>query len=254
MDKFQKINFQNFPGTPVNLSFDTFYSIILVEHYGDLFINFERHVLNGHHLIFLCPEEVLEISNYVSLRLISFAVRPDIVKDKSFVYNFGNTKKQFQIKSSHEEEIMLLFNELEAACLRIDLKRVTESLNTLLDFNLCSSKGMDMQDLMLAFQFNGLVHLYYKTHHRMQFYAEKLITPPKYLSEKFHALGLISPHGLIKKRILTEVKRQLLYTDKAIKIICFDIGFNDPAYFTRFFRKNTGMSPVGFREHYKVTC
>ena len=251
MDKFQKIAFQNFQNTSVNLSFDISYSIILVEHYGDLFINFERHTLNGQHLIFLCPEEVLEIKNYVSLSLVSFSVGTDIVKDHNFTYSFGNIKKYFQVKASQKAEIQLLFNEFEIAHSSSDFRHITESLNNILDYSFPFFKEMSIQDLMLAFRFNGLVHLYYKTHHRIEFYADKLAISSKYLSEKFHALGIISPHSMLKKRILTEIKRQLLYTDKIIKVICFDVGFNDPAYFARFFKKNTGVTPAKFRKNAK---
>jgi len=46
---------------------------------------------------------------------------------------------------------------------------------------------------------------------------------------------------------LSEAKNQLLFTNKSIKDICFDLGFSDPAYFSRFFKKNGLISAQNFR-------
>lgn len=57
------------------------------------------------------------------------------------------------------------------------------------------------------------------------------------------ALGLFSRRG----RVLFEAKRQLRYTSKAVSEIAYALGFDDPAYFTRFFSRRAGMSPRAYR-------
>jgi AraC family transcriptional activator of pobA len=56
-----------------------------------------------------------------------------------------------------------------------------------------------------------------------------------------------SPMQLVHARILLEAKRQLRYTDVSVSEIAYALGFDDPAYFTRFFSQRTGMSPRTFR-------
>lgn len=56
-----------------------------------------------------------------------------------------------------------------------------------------------------------------------------------------------SPIQLIHARIVLEAKRQLHYTDRPINEIAFALGFDDPAYFTRFFTRLSGASPRAFR-------
>lgn len=56
-----------------------------------------------------------------------------------------------------------------------------------------------------------------------------------------------SPIQLVHARILLEAKRQLHYTDKAVGEVAFALGFEDPAYFTRFFSRRAGASPRTFR-------
>jgi AraC family transcriptional activator of pobA len=52
---------------------------------------------------------------------------------------------------------------------------------------------------------------------------------------------------LISDRVIIEAKRQLYLSGKSVKEVAFELGFADEFYFSRFFKKNTGVSPVTFR-------
>ena len=62
-------------------------------------------------------------------------------------------------------------------------------------------------------------------------------------------LGLTIKH-LAQNKILLESQKDIAFTDKSIKEIAYDLGFKDPAYFNRFFKGNTQLSPVDFRKHF----
>ena len=55
---------------------------------------------------------------------------------------------------------------------------------------------------------------------------------------------------IIKDRLLIEIKRELLFTDKTIKEICFEMNFSDVSNFVRFFKKHTGINPHEYRTEY----
>lgn len=55
------------------------------------------------------------------------------------------------------------------------------------------------------------------------------------------------PKKLIHERVLQESKRMLRYSNLSINDIGFELGFTDPSYFSRFFRKQTGLTPKDFR-------
>jgi len=57
-----------------------------------------------------------------------------------------------------------------------------------------------------------------------------------------------SPLQLVQDRLLLEAKRLLLYSNVSIAEVGYYLGFDDPAYFTRFFTKAAGTSPRGFRQ------
>jgi AraC family transcriptional activator of pobA len=72
------------------------------------------------------------------------------------------------------------------------------------------------------------------------------MTPDRLNDHVKRAIGVTAGH-LIRQRMLTEAKRQLVFTNQAITEISYDLGFSDPSHFARFFRKNTGQTPLGFR-------
>src|SRR6185437_7503540 len=55
------------------------------------------------------------------------------------------------------------------------------------------------------------------------------------------------PIQLLHARVLLEAKRQLIYTSLPIAEIAYGLGFDDPAYFTRFFTRRAGVCPRTYR-------
>ena len=51
-------------------------------------------------------------------------------------------------------------------------------------------------------------------------------------------------------QMVLEAKRDLRYTQKSVKEIAIDLGFEDPAYFTRYFKKSENESPQAYRMAY----
>lgn len=100
--------------------------------------------------------------------------------------------------------------------------------------------------LDLVRQFNLLVEEHFKEEHSVTFYAEKLYKSPKTISNTFSKLNK-SPLQIIHDRIVLEAKRQLTYTEKTIKEIAYDVGFEDASHLSRLFKKQTGMSPASFK-------
>jgi len=52
---------------------------------------------------------------------------------------------------------------------------------------------------------------------------------------------------IIHERLLTEAKRQLIYTQLSAKEIGYKLGFKDPGYFSRFFSRKSGIAPGKFK-------
>ncbi len=96
--------------------------------------------------------------------------------------------------------------------------------------------------------FNFLVEVHYKTKHAVSEYAELLNRPAKSLTNLFAAHIDKSPLQIIQDRIFLEAKRFLMFSEKSIKEIAFELGFEDIQSFSRFFKNKQGVSPKKHRE------
>jgi AraC family transcriptional activator of pobA len=92
-----------------------------------------------------------------------------------------------------------------------------------------------------------LVEEHFNRERQLSFYADKLAMTVDRLNDHVRrATGVTAGH-LIRQRVLTEAKRQLVFTSQPIHEIAYDLAFSDPSHFARFFRKQTGTTPHEFR-------
>ena len=99
----------------------------------------------------------------------------------------------------------------------------------------------------VLFKYRSLIDTHCKKEKLVAFYANQLNISSNYLNilckKYFHA----SATSLIHERLILEAKRILLTTELPLKAIAFDLGFYDAAYFSKFFKKYTGLTPHYFR-------
>ena len=97
-------------------------------------------------------------------------------------------------------------------------------------------------------QFTILVEQHFRQRHKVSDYAAMLNKSPKTLSNSFKRYRGASPLEIIQQRILLEAKRLLLYSDLSAKEIGYELGFDDPTNFARFFKRHAGMGTSEFRQ------
>jgi AraC-like DNA-binding protein len=118
------------------------------------------------------------------------------------------------------------------------------------DADLVEAPSQEADSNRLVGDFIALVDKHFRTIHSVAEYAEKLFVTPKSLSKRLKAANAKTPTEIIRDRITLQAKRDLRYTNKSVKEIAFELGFEDPAYFTRLFKKATGQSPQNYRAHF----
>jgi AraC family transcriptional activator of pobA len=97
-------------------------------------------------------------------------------------------------------------------------------------------------------RFNQLLEQHFTKFHKVNEYADQLGLTPNHLSDSLKKISGKTAGELIHQRIILEAKRLLLHSSLATKEIAYQLGFNDPSYFSRFFKANTGASPESFRK------
>ena len=96
--------------------------------------------------------------------------------------------------------------------------------------------------------FAALVEAHHATRHQVAEYAALLHLSPGYLNERVRQLSGQPALAHIRARLVLEAKRQLFHTSRRVAEISFALGFEDPSYFGRFFRRATGQSPARYRQ------
>ena len=243
---------------------DTYAIYWIKEGKGTYNIDFESYSFDGNVLFFLSPGQVFTVDS----EKIKEAYQISFVRD-------------FYCIQTHDAEIAcngILFNNIYETpfvkpC-QNDIKKLNFILENLIEeFKLNETAQYDMlqaylkqfiihsvrikkenhivkedSETKLFKDFSLLVEQNFKKLHSVTEYANRLGVSPKSLTKHFQKIGTQTPSDFIKNRIILEAKRQLIYSSEAVKHIAFDLGFNDPAYFTRFFTKATGKSPLQFKK------
>ena len=106
---------------------------------------------------------------------------------------------------------------------------------------------VDSQQSDLIREFNFLVEGHFRTKHTVAEYADLLNKSPKTLSNIFSKSGFKTPLQYIHERKMLEARRLLQHSERSIKEITFEVGFEDLQTFSRFFKKHEGVSPSEFR-------
>lgn len=99
-------------------------------------------------------------------------------------------------------------------------------------------------------RFLGLVEQHFRETRSVADYAAWLHVSPAGLTKALARAGDPPPTAIIAGRVLLEAKRRLAFSGESVKEVAFFAGFDDPHYFSRFFAKHTGMSPVEYRDRY----
>ena len=106
---------------------------------------------------------------------------------------------------------------------------------------------LDNKQIDTIRKFNFLVDAHFKEKRLVKDYADLLFKSPKTLSNLFSIYNQKSPQQIIHDRFILEAKRLFSFTDMSINEVGFDLGYEDPAYFSRFFKKHTGLTPSEYK-------
>jgi AraC family transcriptional activator of pobA len=107
--------------------------------------------------------------------------------------------------------------------------------------------GAESRDGARMRELNDLIDTHLAEHRPLAFYAERLGISPTHLNRLCRLHFGESVQALVDRKLISAARRELVFSPFPAKDIAFALGFADPAYFSRFFRKKTGVTPGRYR-------
>jgi AraC family transcriptional regulator, transcriptional activator of pobA len=167
--------------------------------------------------------------------------------DHLFIKLSDQARQKLQLLSDVFIEEFKTSDNIQNEMLLVLLKRLIIYVTRLARSGHVPVKNQQDERFHIIRKFNLLVEGNFKSEHSVSFYAQQLCKSPKTLSNLFALFNQKPPSRIIQERITLEARRLLCYTDRSVKYITAELGFEEVSYFSNFFKKNTGVSPSDFR-------
>lgn len=160
--------------------------------------------------------------------------------------NKDSTVVEISLKQIHEDSLRF-YNELSSELLRFQLHALAARLNLLVteqkSLSILDKSGQRFLCFLQCLEQN------FKQWHSPVRYAQSMACSEKTLSRICLGNSGETAKTLITKRITLEAKRLLCYSDLNVSEISEQLGFSATTYFCKFFKRETKLSPIVFRNH-----
>lgn len=246
------------------------YVVILVDKAkGKHIVDFMEYNFSDKQVYFLNPGQVHQVaeseipkgySMFFSAQFLANHYIPiNYIEDLNLFHDYGHSPPmelneaqldnlcnycEEMIKNQNEE--IKFKDELIASFLKLFLIQCNNHCSLPKD----NPQKMEASNTILK-RFKELVEKNYNQWSSTSDYAEELNITPDHLNRSIKSLIGQTAKGYIQSRINTAAKRMLYFSDLSTKEIGFQLGFSEPANFSAFFKKNTGLSPSEFRRSKK---
>ena len=97
-------------------------------------------------------------------------------------------------------------------------------------------------------RFIRLVNEHGRREHQLAYYASRLCLTPRYLGTVVHQASGVTAKEWIDRALVTEAKVMLKHTDRSVAQIADELAFPNPSFFSKYFRRLTGMTPAEYRK------
>lgn len=253
-------------GTPDEPHRHDFYTVLLIkDSLGVHNIDFNVYEMTGKQVFFVSPGQVHQIIEqkksygYVFMFSYDFLALNNIpinfIDNLNLFNDYGNTPPL--PVSWQEIEKLSGFCEQMLELYQTPIKFIDQALGSLLQLflincnNLCSlfienTQTQEAGNSILR-NFKLLVNEKFTSWHTTGEYAYALHVTPDHLTRVIKSLSGKTAKDYIQSRIIVAAKRLLYFSDEPLKEIAYNLGFSEPANFSAFFKKCTGIAPSEFR-------
>ena len=244
-----------------------YYTVLIVKQAKGVHkIDFNSYQFSNKQLFFVAPGQVHQVvatekptgfaMTFSNQFLVENSIPISFIESLYLFQNYGQSppllpnKEQFETIEQFANQIFKLYSTNEKmSCLSIGafLKLLLIECNNIYSINPIEM-DIDTTGDNLIRAFKKAVEKDYKKEHSTSYYASALYITPDHLNRTFKAKTGATAKDYIQSRIIIEAKRLIYFTDLTNKEIAYELGFNEPANFSAFFKKHTQLSPSNFKK------
>lgn len=226
-------------------------------------IGFEEYKTNPYEIIVVPAGQIFSIEHINSNHqgyicqvhpdlLISKYGNRETLHDFDFLKIWGTPK--ITVPAKDFPFIINLLTRLEAEYLKTD----TAHLDIIQSYLMALFCEMNINSIkiskstaaaqVISVRFRELIYAGIKTNHQVNYYAGQLNITPNHLNKSVKATTGKSAAKWIEETILLEAKYLLFQTTLSVSEIAMQVGHEDHSYFSRFFKKHEGITPIQYRK------
>ena len=232
---------------------------------GEGFVNFnlvDRHLIAGT-LIYLGPGTIINPISYSDdLELMGiglFADFPMPFAAGQFPSAFNGQVRDFQLPASDKDQQMArqILETLWTLVHQTDYHRPTASAlvaalmhhyDRLFHQQANHLSATRSREQTIFDRFISLVNEHCREQHQIAYYADRMCLTQRYLGTVIRQTSGITAKEWIDRALITYAKEQLLHTDKSVTLIADELHFANPSFFSKYFKRITGVTPLSFAE------
>lgn len=248
----------------------TFYEILwFFEGRGVHTVDFQDYPVEANSIFFLSPGQVHNFDGRTRHRGISLRLCTDFLKyengdeDIFIKYNMFNAfdaAPYFVLRdASVAEHLRELVGRMREEQMHVEAFGHMDILRALIKMFIVNVQRHGMRPDTLPLHtsrashrlfllFRKMLEQEFDRIHTVKDYADRLNVSSKTLTNSVTECSRKSPLMFINDRIILEAKRLLRFTNLMVKEIAYRMGYDDPSYFVKFFKRQTGYLPSDFRE------
>lgn len=225
--------------------------------------------LKKNHLLFVSPLNTLDIQvDHKDVVIIAFNREFYCIRDhdeevscNGFLFLGSSIPLMVELSEAEQQKFSFVYaffveefehrDHIQGEMLLVLLKRLL-IMSVRIARKLLPQEDMPQTKLDTIRKFDLLVEMHFREKHKVAEYAELMHLTPKSLSNLFRRYYKKSPLQVIAERIVLEAKRLLEFSDHNINEVADQLGFEEAAHFSHFFKKHTDMSPKTYKQKLSV--
>lgn len=244
-----------------------YYTVLIINEAEGLHkIDFNTYELSNKQIFFVAPGQVHQVietekslgfaMTFSNQFLVENSIPLAFIDSLNLFQNYGQSppllpiKEQFDAIENFTNQIFALFTsgaKMKNLSIGAFLKLLLIECNNICAINPIET-ALDTSGDHLIRTFKTSVDNNYKKEHSTSFYANVLHITPDHLNRTIKSKIGKTAKEYIQSRIITEAKRLIYFTNLSNKEIGYELGFNEPANFSAFFKKCTQLSPSNFKK------